>query len=114
MIASRTVAGFAAAPPADALAAETLPWLGLFAAIAILAWIGALWLRRMLRRERSGPVGGFEAKDLDRLRETGELSEAQVRAIMRAAALQASRRASGPETGESAPERGDHGLERDR
>jgi hypothetical protein len=92
-----------AAPPAsDSLASETLPWLGVFAAVAIVAWLVAHWLRRALRRERKGPLGGFDTADLERMRRDGELTDEQVRAIMRASALSAARDA-GPETPDSGP-----------
>jgi hypothetical protein len=92
----------AAAPSSDSLASETLPWLGFFAAVAIIAWLVAHWLRRALRRETKGPLGGFDTADLEQMRRDGELTDEQVRAIMRSSALSAARGA-GPETGGSGP-----------
>lgn len=91
----------ASAPAAESLASETLPWLGFFAGVAIVAWLVAHVLRRALRRESKGPLGGFGAEELDRLRRDGELTDEQFRAIKRASALAASR--SGPETAGSGP-----------
>ena len=100
----------ATAPAAESLASETLPWLGFFAGVAILAWLIAHWLRRALRRETKGPLGGFGAEELERLRREGELTEEQFRAIKRASAMAAARSAaSGPETSVSGP-----GTNRDR
>jgi hypothetical protein len=92
----------AAAPATNSLASETLPWLGFFAGVAIVAWLVAHWLRRALRRETKGPLGGFETEDLERMRRDGEITEEQARAILRASALYAAREA-GPKTPESGP-----------
>lgn len=100
----------ATAPAAESLASETLPWLGFFAGVAIVAWLIAHWLRRALRRETKGPLGGFAAEELERMHREGELTEAQFRAIKRASAIAAARTAgSGPETPVPGP-----GTSRDR
>lgn len=94
----------AAAPAVDSLASETLPWLGFFAGVAIVAWLIAHWLRRALRREAKGPIGGFATEELERLHREGELTEEQFRAIKRASAIAAARSVgSGPETPVSGP-----------
>ena len=98
----RLQSAFAAPPAADSLASETLPWLGFFAGVAIVAWLLAHWLRRALRRETKGPLGGFDTEDLERMRRDGELTPEQVRAILRASALSAARDA-GPETPDPGP-----------
>ena len=99
-----TSLALAAAPAAESLASETLPWLGFFAGIAVVAWLVAHLLRRILRRETRGPLGGFGAEELERLRREGELTEEQFRAIKRASAMAAARSAaSGPETPASGP-----------
>ncbi|MFZ9692390.1 MAG: hypothetical protein ACO3EP_10145 [Phycisphaerales bacterium] len=108
----RLSSAIAVAPAANSLASETLPWLGFFAGVAIVAWLIAHWLRRALRRETRGPLGGFETEALERMRRDGELTEEQIRAIRRAAALSAARK-PGPETADSGPGT-DRGHDRSR
>lgn len=76
----------AGSPPPDveSLAAETLPWLGVFAVAAVVLWILATMLKRRLARGVDRSPAGFSVEEIDRLRARGELSEEQARAIRRA------------------------------
>lgn len=93
--------GLAAVPDSGGrLASETLPWLGVFAAGAVLLWLVAAWLKRRVTGGSDGSATGFDPEALERLRREGSLSEAQIRAISRAEA----RRAAGLlEDGQDSP-----------
>jgi len=94
----------AGSPPPDveSLAAETLPWLGVFAAAAVVLWILATILKRRLAGGVDRSPAGFSVEEIDRLRAKGELSEEQARAIRRAM-IADSTRSAGPVTPRHGP-----------
>lgn len=81
-----------ASSSAGDLASQTLPWLAALAGACVLAWLIAVILRRWARSDRSGTLGGFDSEQLDQLRERGDLSDEEVRTILRLSQRQ------GPET----------------
>ena len=62
---------------ADRLFADILPWLGLLVVVILLGGGLALFLRRRFATIREDETPGFTLADLRKMRDSGEISEAE-------------------------------------